>query len=426
MSVQFFSGGAGCGKTYQVMRALTDYLHEFPLLDGQKVLALTYMHGSRRRLHERLTGIKQLSSRFECLVIDSMAWRIVARWRSLLTSMGFDFPAVGDFTRVCEGAALLLHEDAVSKWVAATYPIMILDEAQDLDAVRLGIIQALSAHIELIAAADEFQCLDATLRPNPACAWLEGTTVPAELVVPWRTNQRELLDAAQAIRSGNAPVSGREFQIAATARPALAGTFLSNALAWYGRGRDVAVITPATGRFPTAVTDWVAANTTKKKNGPFQITWERSESQAIAKYLEGLALPERSDALQLMGLIAAMGDDRTTQDMGDWLDAQRRARGRTEFNQEDIVEAIQQSFSNRKHSPSNRQRGPLAMTVHGAKNREFDMVVVLWPAAMIGNADQKRRLLYNAVTRAKSRCIVLVQAQAALLQPPFAFADAGP
>ncbi len=419
MSIQFFSGGAGCGKTYQVMLALKEHLHQVPLLDGQKVLALTYMHGSRRRLHERLSGIKQVSNNFECLVIDSMAWRVVSRWRSLLASMGFNFPVVGEFNRVCEGAALLLAEDIVSKWVAATYPIMILDEAQDLDAVRLSIVQALSRHIEIIAAADEFQCLEPTLRPNPACTWLKGACVPENLVVPRRTNIRELLDAAHAIRSGNAPVSGREFQIAPTARAGLAGTYLSNALAWYGRGQNVAIITPATGRFPTDIINWVAANRTRQNNGTFQIKWEHSESQAIAKYLEGLVLPARSDAAYFKGVIAAMGDDRTTKDVEHWLDVQRRTQGRTEFNGEDIVEAIQQSFSNRKHSPSTAQRVPLAMTIHGAKNREFDMVVVLWPAAMTGNVDQKRRLLYNAVTRAKSRCLVLVQAQAALMQPPF-------
>ena len=421
MTLRFFSGGAGTGKTYQVMLALAEYLDRVPLLDGQKVLALTYMHGSRRRLHERLSTIRQVSNKFECLVIDSLAWRVVSRWRSLLTSMGFNFPVIGDFNRVCEGAALLLAEDIVTRWVTATYPVMILDEAQDLDTVRLGIVQALSRHIEVIAAADEFQCLEPTLRPNPTSTWLEGACVPENLIVPQRTNQRELLDAAHAIRMGNAPVSGREFQIAATARAALAGTFLANAIAWYGRGHTVAFITPATGRFPTQVTDWVAANTTRKNNGPFQIKWEHSESQAIAKYLDGLQLPDRADATHFDRLLVATGDDRTAKDVGHWLDIQRRTQGRIEFSKEEIVEAIQQSFSNRKHSNATTQRMPLAMTIHGAKNREFDVVIVLWPASMGvgGNADQKRRLLYNAVTRAKSRCLVLVQAQDALLQPPF-------
>lgn len=420
MRIRFFSGGAGCGKTYQVMLALSARVEQAPLSEGEKILALTYMHGSRRRLHERLSGIKHLANKFECLVIDSLAWRIVCRWRSLLTSMEFAVPEVGEFNRICEGAALLLTHTTVAKWVAATYPVMILDEAQDLDPVRLSIVQALSRHIEMIAAADEFQCLDETLRPNPACGWLGNVSEPEHLTVPRRTNLRELLDAAHAIRSRNAPVSGRMFQIAQTSNVGLAGTYLSNALGWHGKGQNVAIITPGTGRFPTAVTEWVATRRTNQNNGPFSIKWEHSESQATARYLEGLDLPEKANAIQVERLVIDAGDDRTSKDVSHWLDLQRRTQGRTMFHKADVVAVIKQSFSARKYSPSVAQRVPLAMTVHGAKNREFDMVVVLWPAAMTGDAEQKRRLLYNAVTRAKSRCLVLVQSQDALGWPPFA------
>lgn len=59
------------------------------------------------------------------------------------------------------------------------------------------------------------------------------------------------------------------------------------------------------------------------------------------------------------------------------------------------------------------------MTVHQAKNREFDGVVVLWGFKISGDAEQKRRLLYNAVTRARSWCEVIVQSSKLLQQPPF-------
>lgn len=59
------------------------------------------------------------------------------------------------------------------------------------------------------------------------------------------------------------------------------------------------------------------------------------------------------------------------------------------------------------------------MSVHGAKNREFEHVVVLWPLAVAGDDEHKRRLLYNAITRAKSDCLVLVQLKQQLDQPPF-------
>ncbi|TWR52141.1 hypothetical protein FIV41_26660 [Pseudomonas marginalis] len=65
-----------------------------------------------------------------------------------------------------------------------------------------------------------------------------------------------------------------------------------------------------------------------------------------------------------------------------------------------------------------------ALTVHGAKNREFDLVIVLWPAAIRGNDEQQRRLLYNAITRAKQQCLVLVQLPRAMTLPPFSVREA--
>ena len=49
------------------------------------------------------------------------------------------------------------------------------------------------------------------------------------------------------------------------------------------------------------------------------------------------------------------------------------------------------------------------MTIHQSKNREFPIVVVLWPFAVPGDPVMARRWLYNAVTRAKNRAIVLVE-----------------
>ncbi|MHB8765773.1 MAG: ATP-binding domain-containing protein, partial [Deferrisomatales bacterium] len=46
---------------------------------------------------------------------------------------------------------------------------------------------------------------------------------------------------------------------------------------------------------------------------------------------------------------------------------------------------------------------------HQAKNREFESVIVLWPLKLVGSLERKRRLLYNAVTRARGRAVVIVQ-----------------
>ena len=60
-----------------------------------------------------------------------------------------------------------------------------------------------------------------------------------------------------------------------------------------------------------------------------------------------------------------------------------------------------------------------AMTVQQAKNREFDGVVIIWPYQVGGDVEHKRRLLYNAVTRAKRWCNVIVQGQNILAAAPF-------
>ena len=49
------------------------------------------------------------------------------------------------------------------------------------------------------------------------------------------------------------------------------------------------------------------------------------------------------------------------------------------------------------------------MTIHQAKNREFESVIILWPLKLGGQLEQKRRLPYNAVTRARGRAVVIVQ-----------------
>lgn len=418
--MRVFSGGAGFGKTFHLMQALEEHLQKNPLGDGQKVLALTYMHGSRRRLHGRLEENKDLAGRFECVVLDSIAGRVVHRWQALLSQKGFEVPGAGEFNKICDAAALLLRDEIVCRWMAATYPILILDEAQDLDISRLAIVQALSVYINVIAAADEFQCLDDELRPNKAFEWLDSTAKIEWLTKPQRTKSGELLGAAAAIRNGEAPVSGKEFRILIAPRTRTAGSFLANQLAWYGRGKSTAIITTAVRGFATSVCTWVAENKADKTGmGPFIIPWEVSEAKAAGVYLAELKLPDIAGAHAFLKPIKAAGDDRTVNDVRDWFDIQRRALGVTEFKKDVVIEVIERSFSNRRHaSPKGRAR--VALTVHGAKNREFDNVVVLWSAATVGDADHQRRLLYNAVTRARERCLVLVHLPRAMKSPPFA------
>lgn len=420
MTVRAFTGGAGCGKTHMLMDSLSAHLEAAPLHVGQKVLALTFMHGSRRRLEERLGMLQNLKGKTECTTIDSFAWRLVRRWRSLAATLGFVNIDPTEYERVCEAAGALAQVKEVHNWVAATFPILVVDEAQDMTVNRLGMVAGLANRLEVFVAADEFQCLSEELRPNPACAWLDQVCAPEELTQPRRTNVNELLDAARAIRAGEAPKSEKLFFVKQTPTAPLAGAWINSNLSWYGGGKRVAIITPTYGPFARGALAWAAANQTKKGAGPYNVVWEQSEAKAATEYLATIQLVDQADAASIAAVLSAAGDARTTRDVTEWLEIQRRTKAKVQFTRDEVVKLVEQSFSQRRQSRRSDVRGWKGMTVHAAKNREFDNVIVLWPAAVGGSDDQKRRLLYNAVTRAKERCIVLVQAAAHMSLPPFA------
>ena len=281
-------------------------------------------------------------------------------------------------------------------------------------------VAGLANRLEVFVAADEFQCLSEELRPNPACAWLSQVCTPEELTQPRRTNVDELLNAACAIRAGEAPKSEKLFMIAQTSTAPLAGAWINSNLSWYGGGKRVAIITPTHGVFSRAALAWAAANKTKKGAGPYNVAWEQSEVKAATEYLTTIQLADQADAASIAAVLAAAGDARAARDVTEWLEIQRRTRAKVQFTRDEVVKLVEQSFSQRRQIRRSDVRGWKGMTVHGAKNREFDNVIVLWPAAVGGSDDQKRRLLYNAVTRAKERCIVLVQAAAHMERAPFA------
>lgn len=72
------------------------------------------------------------------------------------------------------------------------------------------------------------------------------------------------------------------------------------------------------------------------------------------------------------------------------------------------------------------ERRLVALTIHQAKNREFDRVIVLWPYEVSGNDERKRRLAYNAITRAKQEVFVVVQGEARTGQSPFVPSTSAP
>lgn len=423
MTIQAVEGGAGCGKTYRLMAMLADRLETHPLAYAQRVLALTFMHGSRRRLAERLSSVANLRGRVECCTIDAFAWRIYRRWRGLAGALDIAPATEGEFDRVCEAAGLLLEQRQVCAWVAASFPIVLVDEGQDLKPERLRMLKALAGTIHVLIAADEFQCLDQALRPNPLVDWLKQDAEPETLVHVRRTNAPGLLAAATAIRAGNAPVNGAGFRLLPPgASVPLAATLLANAIAWRQGGGDVAVITPSLqGGFATSVVARLAQGPCgQQQNGPYTVHWEgndRDEAQAI---IAGLDLAADAPAAAACAALRAMPRNGPVRATLSWTENQIHACGRVNFTRAEIEAVIARQVSLRRQYGGSASHQLTAMTVQQAKNREFEGVVVIWPYQVGGDAEHKRRLLYNAITRASRWCNVIVQGQNILAAAPFA------
>jgi superfamily I DNA/RNA helicase len=106
-----------------------------------------------------------------------------------------------------------------------------------------------------------------------------------------------------------------------------------------------------------------------------------------------------------------------------WAEHQRRVLGRAEFGVAEVRSQVKRAVQHVRSFGALPQDGRRAMTIHHAKNREFSVVILLWPFQVPGDAVLARRWLYNAITRAKRRAIVIVQdpQKKRLKAPPFAY-----
>jgi hypothetical protein len=432
LSLEYFEGPAGCGKTYQLIEALKMFLASHPLGEDQAVLGVTYMHGSRRRMHSRLTKLTVLRGRFLASTVDSLARSIVWRWRTLAREIEprLDFSGAVDFDMVCKIAADLLRRQNVFGWFCIRYPVVVVDEFQDCKGDRLSIVQIIESCCHVIAAADEFQ----DLQPggsNAAVEWLHGSAGKQNILSGnHRTKETVLLNAAAQLRTsqncgtalGNTLLSGRN--------PNAAAGGVARTLTWK-RCKDVVILTPTTPEKSSFVRDVVERLTSKpiqptripKPVGPFRIIWESNVVEAKSRILSQFTDKKETITLQQIQELT-VGDNGALSDLREWAERKYRMKGQTDFLVPEISEATDRILQSRRAFLPSEYFGIIrAMTINQAKNREFDGVVILWPFAVGGDLESQRRRLYNALTRAHSWAVVIVQENAKgpsrLCGPPF-------
>lgn len=446
MTSQFFEGPAGTGKTWNLMRSLEGLVMSQPLEKHQKVLAVTFMHGSRSRLHGALSELPQLRRRFDCMTFDALAGHIVNRWRDLLdwTVADTAIPETdNEYDKTCYEAALLLGNEIVQNWVKGTYPIALVDEAQDLSSARLGMMQGLARACVLLAAADEYQHLEDSHGNNEAINWLSRNVTATRLTQPRRTSDQGLIQVAHSLRNsegiiplldsnGNGRRSLGSFSLVTVPTWQLMAWHIGQSLFSVQWGTH-AILTLSAG--DTNANNAINKVKTEAQNlnrargttfGPFSdIYQERKVEMEAQECLASMGTLEDTITIdQALIHSSAIEDHHVRDALQRWCRKRKRVLGHDICERDDFNAAIHEAFHNKKLYVRGADKRRQSMRIHQAKNREFDNVVVLWTYSLAGDAsdEYKRRLLYNAITRAKRSCTVIVMGANRINSAPFSTA----
>ena len=444
MTLRFFEGAAGTGKTHNIIEEARSLVEQDILGEYRRILALTFMNGSRRRLLYRLGQHREFRRRYECQTFDVFARRLVGRRRSILRTkeeLCAQAGPLGEFDGPCFLAAGLLDDERIRQWVTAAYPLVLVDEAQDLDIHRMSILRSLTESAHVIAGADEFQCLYDGRDTGDLMEWL-GTGETTQLDMPMRTDRAGLLAAAHVLRGGgdlravlrrseraqNPTWYADGFRLVETpaANAGIVGWNIANQMRnCHGH---VAILTPdSRNRLLLTALNMVNERRWGRDDnrfGPFPFQWEKRDEDTTRKLVGELAFPQMASFEECLDILRPLAQHPAVTAVMARVRRRRRAFGQLEYQRERVLTLIEDAVRDQARHSDRIHRNNVAMTIPRAKNREFSNVIVLWPHTAAGSSEHRRRLLYNAVTRAKRHCSVVVIGQGLSDQPPFVAEDA--
>ena len=431
---RLFLGGAGTGKTHQLRESLCEWADEgfrqTEVTRHKRILGLTFMHGSRIRMTQRMVDLPEELPPVSVETLDAFSLRLVRRYRrrvglngkAVLPDVGAGRSAAQSklahrvpLQKLRELAADLLGEADVGRTVRSTYPIMIVDEAQDCDPSLLAVVKGLALATRIICAADAFQELGGSGSGGELEGWFQQHGEVRLLSEQFRMSDPALLRTASAIRDGTPLSNG--IAIEGARSDGQAAFWIRAQVHWDGWKGRVALISPVgpeRAPFVRRTLERLKGRDAKKKQPPAPFQWEGAARyqtddlmSRVLEVLEGRQFVPHADALALASDGALAPDVREV-----LRRASRRARLRGEegpSSEELEMAATLLAHTRRISALGDEGSWRRAMTVYQAKNREFDYVFVLWPYQVQGDVEKQRRLLYNAVTRAKKGARVIVQ-----------------
>jgi hypothetical protein len=432
-TVYGYIGQAGTGKTTEVINRLNECIGQSSLSKYNCVLALTFMHGSRRRLAERLSTVKkERHVKVSCSTIDAFCTRIVQRFRRYI---GYDKPLemlmdneAGSILEnkrsfqvpisfVRKSFIELMNLPSVKNFISNSYPIIIVDEFQDCEGELLDVIRSLiDCDCSFIIAGDEFQQLNA----NTSCEaieWLKSIHNLNELKKIHRTKNSRILNTASGLRAG-IPIKNSVF-VKPVESSDLAAWLICSKIQWYnwGRNKSIALLyptSPNSSLFVKSTLERLKFPFPKKDLNAFPFIYETGEERNPDFILSRIENYERCSVVDLQ-LVTGLekANNEILKKCAKRVKKLLFLRGEQEIEKSEFEGLVRKEC----HMASAyglviEKNKRLALTIHAAKNREYDDVIVLWPYEINKNVIYRRKLLYNAITRAKQNVFIIAQVSA--------------
>jgi superfamily I DNA/RNA helicase len=423
-----YTGQAGTGKTYSLMQRLTQILPQREWQNYEAILALTFMHGSRKRLESNLKFVNiDFKVKCECSTIDSFALNILNRFRSYLDLSkpisvnfnGADFEGQYEIQLTLDTihnyTIKLLNYESVRAFISNSYPYIVIDEFQDCNGTLLEIVKLLTSSTNVLIAADPFQQLS-DFEGCEGMDWIlenEFEIIDLDTEGVKRTNNNKILNTATCLRKGE-NINGTKVYITPSAK-SLTSYFLKTNIYYNIGNGNIAIISPTTkSKFVKDAIDSLSTPYTFKKGkhngktiGPYKNLLGSDGYADVDELLKNI--PKRPlNKLDLKKLkeknnfILNRCCEKTLKKM--------TLRNLEEVPHDEFIYILNQFIHTHDNFYRKERISKLTLTtIHAAKNREFDTVIILWPYEVSGNILYKRKLLYNAITRAKTNAIIIVQ-----------------
>jgi len=427
MPITMVTGAAGYGKTCWILEQVGTMTSNSDDVPHRRLLAMSRMHGGRRRIDAAL-GERYPRLPRTVATVDSFALGLVNRWRR---SLGVSRPFVigrnegneglfgmeTSFDQVLKRAIDLMRACTVRSFVASTYPLVVIDEFQDCHGHQLELVQALTQCSSLVLAADEFQLLESSVSGCPAVEWVtdlagrdQARIVP--LTTCHRTADQRLLNTTRALRADVA-TSGESIAVFACPSYGPAAYRIVERLVYGHQGPPwkgtCAMLTPTNDSWTEDVLTSCRNQLERKRRPPIHWAIETSEDQARDRLLKALQVADDARAGEQWQPPPTSGEPLVKETI-EHVSRVSRSRGIRNISRGDVAYLAQRllhAFRTRGY----RQPKRVVSTIHAAKNREFDHVFVLWPYDAPDGSEFARRLLYNAVSRARVSAMVLVRGE---------------